>query len=66
MLKGTYTPFDTNDSQIGYKRSYQDKKLTVIVNKFHLGRKSHEKIPLIEGESIFDTNLPFGMFLHKK
>ena len=39
VLKGTYAPLDTNANQIGYLRSYNGKELTVIVNKFHLGKK---------------------------
>lgn len=69
ILNGTYSPVETNKNQLGYRRCYKDQELIVIINKYHLGKKSNEKITVEGGKSVFEQNLPFGIFLldkHKK
>jgi (1->4)-alpha-D-glucan 1-alpha-D-glucosylmutase len=53
LLKGTYERMETPGCQIGYKRCYEGKVLTVLINKY--GNKHFFQ----DTESIFPKNLPF-------
>jgi (1->4)-alpha-D-glucan 1-alpha-D-glucosylmutase len=64
ILKGSYEPLKTKSNQVGYIRRYGKSKITVIVNKFHLGGKAKSKIKDIAGEPLFAKNMPFQIYTH--
>jgi (1->4)-alpha-D-glucan 1-alpha-D-glucosylmutase len=59
ILKGSYEPLQTKESQVGYIRKFENMEVCVIVNKFHLGRKAKQQIPIMEGELLFSEAMPF-------
>ncbi|MCH9811331.1 hypothetical protein K0U07_01045 [bacterium] len=61
ILHGTYEPLSTSEEQIGFKRVYQGKELTLLINKFP-SKKEHRIAPNIPGKiSIFGEELPIHL-----